>query len=52
MVFSAEDLEMATSNYSPDKVIGEGGFGKVYKARLRYSDVAIKVLSNVRDSSF
>ena len=48
MVFSADDLTNATCNYSSDKLIGEGGFGRVYRARLRYSDVAVKVLSNVR----
>ena len=48
MVFLSKDLEEATCNYSADKVIGEGSFGKVYKARLRYSDVAVKVLSSVR----
>ena len=47
MVFGLEDLETSTSNFSSDKLIGEGGFGKVYRGRLRYSDVAVKVLSEV-----
>ena len=51
MAFLSKDLEEATCNYSADKVIGEGGFGKVYKARLRYSDVAVKVLSSVRSKN-
>jgi hypothetical protein len=48
MVFSMKDLKNATTNFSPDSVIGAGGFGKVYQGRLRYSDVAVKVLSDVR----
>lgn len=47
MVFSLEDLKAATNNFSADDLIGEGGFGKVYRGRLRYLDVAVKVLSDV-----
>ena len=29
--FSLADLKMATRNFRPDSVLGEGGFGSVYK---------------------
>ena len=29
--FSYSDLKMATRNFRPDSVLGEGGFGSVYK---------------------
>lgn len=41
MVFPLEDLKTATNNFSADDLIGEGGFGKIYKGRLRYLDVAL-----------
>ena len=30
-VFSYNDLKLATRNFRPDSVLGEGGFGSVYK---------------------
>ena len=36
MVFSLTDLQNATNNFSTDELIAEGGFGKVYRGRLRY----------------
>ncbi|RRT46889.1 hypothetical protein B296_00054132, partial [Ensete ventricosum] len=45
-IFSYSDLSSATDNFSPDKKIGRGGFGTVYKGTLRNGvAVAIKVLS-------
>ncbi|XP_039828769.1 uncharacterized protein LOC120690245 [Panicum virgatum] len=44
-LFSYEELKLATSNYSPDMLIGKGGTSQVYKAQLydgTYS--AIKIL--------
>uniref|UniRef100_A0A2P2IUA3 Uncharacterized protein MANES_15G092500 n=1 Tax=Rhizophora mucronata TaxID=61149 RepID=A0A2P2IUA3_RHIMU len=44
--YSYKDLRLATNNFSPDNKIGEGGFGSVYKGRLKDDTVvAIKVLS-------
>ncbi len=47
MVFTEADISTATDEFATTKVIGKGGFGKVYKGRLRHADVAIKVLSAV-----
>ncbi|KAF0905851.1 hypothetical protein E2562_008886, partial [Oryza meyeriana var. granulata] len=43
-----EDIALATHNFSEACKIGEGGFGKVYKAMLGGQEVAVKRLS--RDS--
>ena len=48
MEFPFEELLQATNNLSQDNLIGEGGYGKVYKGLLRYTEVAIKLLSEVR----
>ena len=47
MIFPLEDLCQVTDNFSKEKLIGKGGFGHVYRAKLRHSDVAIKVLNTV-----
>ena len=50
-VFSFADLKSATRGFSRSLVIGEGGFGSVYRGRLRVADsdpemdVAIKQLN-------
>ncbi|KAK3211111.1 hypothetical protein Dsin_015817 [Dipteronia sinensis] len=41
--FSYKDLASATSNFSDDRKLGEGGFGAVYKGYLIDSDTAIAV---------
>ncbi|TVU10342.1 hypothetical protein EJB05_43866, partial [Eragrostis curvula] len=44
-----EDIVAATNNFSEACKIGQGGFGKVYKAILRGQEVAIKRLSKDSD---
>ncbi|XP_071725744.1 cold-responsive protein kinase 1-like [Rutidosis leptorrhynchoides] len=45
-LYTYKELKSATDDFSPANKIGEGGFGPVYKGRLRHGkDAAIKVLS-------
>lgn len=45
-LYSYKDLRIATENFSPANKIGQGGFGSVYKGRLKDGTLAaIKVLS-------
>lgn len=45
--FTLRDLELATNRFSPDNVIGEGGYGVVYRGRLiNGSEVAVKKILN------
>ncbi|KAF8085193.1 hypothetical protein N665_0676s0007 [Sinapis alba] len=45
--FTLRDLQLATNRFAPDNVIGEGGYGVVYKGRLiNGNDVAVKKLLN------
>ncbi|XP_006646921.1 cold-responsive protein kinase 1-like isoform X2 [Oryza brachyantha] len=44
--FTYKELTRVTENFSPSNKIGEGGFGSVYKGKLRNGNfVAVKVLS-------
>lgn len=44
--FSLQDLRIATRNFHPDNLLGEGGFGRVYKGVLvNGTEVAVKQLS-------
>lgn len=47
--FTLRDLEMATNRFSAECVIGEGGYGVVYRGRLvNGTEVAVKkILNNV-----
>ena len=47
MIFAHELLCDVTNNFAKERLIGKGGFGSVYCARLRHADVAIKVLNTV-----
>ncbi|CAL5204875.1 unnamed protein product [Lathyrus oleraceus] len=43
--YTMEEIEVATSKFSPSKKIGEGGYGPVFKGHLDHTAVAIKLLS-------
>nr|GMC53535.1 G-type lectin S-receptor-like serine/threonine-protein kinase At4g27290 [Ipomoea batatas] len=45
-LFTLETLVSATNNFSSDNLIGEGGFGPVYKGKLPTGiEIAVKKLS-------
>ncbi|KAK6142279.1 hypothetical protein DH2020_022627 [Rehmannia glutinosa] len=45
--FTLRDLQIATNRFSAENVLGEGGYGVVYRGRLvNGSDVAVKKLLN------
>ncbi|XP_010267693.1 PREDICTED: serine/threonine-protein kinase CDL1-like isoform X2 [Nelumbo nucifera] len=45
-VFTYNELAAATMNFKPESLLGEGGFGRVYKGRIESTnqDVAVKQL--------
>jgi serine/threonine protein kinase len=44
--FSLSEIEKATDRFSSQRVLGEGGFGRVYHGRLNDgTDVAVKLLT-------
>lgn len=42
--YTRDEIEAATDLFSEINVIGEGGYGKVYKCSLHHTPVAVKVL--------
>ncbi|KDP47149.1 hypothetical protein JCGZ_00040 [Jatropha curcas] len=51
-LFTLQDLNSATDNFSPDMVIGEGGHSKVYRAKLEDGrPAAVKVLQRTQFSA-
>ncbi|CAI8611030.1 unnamed protein product [Vicia faba] len=42
--YTMDEIKVATNNLSADLVIGEGGYGKVYKCSLDHTPVAVKIL--------
>ncbi|XP_074304428.1 U-box domain-containing protein 34-like [Silene latifolia] len=44
--YTSAEIEIATDHFSETKVVGEGGYGKVYEGVLDHTPVAIKVLQS------
>lgn len=42
--YTIEEIITATEGFSPEKVIGEGGYGKVYHCSLDSTPAAVKVV--------
>ncbi|KXG23458.1 cysteine-rich receptor-like protein kinase 36 isoform X3 [Sorghum bicolor] len=56
-VYELEDLQNITNNFSEERLLGEGGFGKVYKGLLPNGDIiAVKKLTStmpgIKDRQF
>ena len=46
--FKEDDLKKATDGFSKSRNVGRGGFGDVYRGYVHGSNVAIKILTEVR----
>lgn len=49
MIFSLDDLSKMSDNFSKQRMIGKGGFGRVFRGKLRHLEVAVKVLNTVSE---
>ena len=53
MNFSLQDILEATNNFSRENMIGQGGFGTMYKGRLKDGSlIAVKRAKSVRTRAF
>ncbi|KAF8016499.1 hypothetical protein BT93_H1882 [Corymbia citriodora subsp. variegata] len=52
LIYSPEDIEIATSNFDETKKIGEGGYGSVYFGVLGEQEVAIKKMRSSKSKEF
>lgn len=43
--FTFGELAVATQNFHPKKLVGNGGFGRVYKGQLKHSNKVCKLFS-------
>ena len=48
--FTESDIKQATNNFSANSVLGSGGFGVVYKGKMRGTNIAVKKLTEVYKS--
>lgn len=53
MRYSYPEIQLATNNFSPDNLLGEGGYGLVYKGELKDGQhIAAKVRKEASTQGF